>query len=87
MNKSGLKEVKMKLRPDAIESVKYISQESGIENLTQVVVDCIGFGKWAVDKNKEGAEIYAEYPDGTRERIELTLFGDAGRDVEITKSN
>jgi hypothetical protein len=66
--------VSMRFKKDTVESVKSLKAATGVQNRTQITVDAITLAKWYVDRTREGAEIYAEYPDGSRETIAMPRF-------------
>jgi len=68
------KVVSMRFQPDTLRNVQFLKEATGVENRTQITVDAIGLAKWYVEKMREGAKVYAEYPDGSRESVVMPRF-------------
>jgi hypothetical protein len=61
--------VSMRFRPETVDRVRFLQKVTGVENRTQITAEAIALAKWWVKKKKEGAKVYAEYPDGERESV------------------
>ena len=61
--------VSMRFQPETVDRVSFLRKETGIDNRTQITAEAIALAKWWVKKKKEGAKLYAEYPDGERESV------------------
>lgn len=63
--------VSMRLQPETVDRVNLLMDATGKENRTQLTAEAIALAAWWVEAKEKGAEIYAEYPDGEREKIVL----------------
>jgi hypothetical protein len=79
--------VSMRFQPDTLRNVEFLKTVTGLENRTQLAADAIALAAWYAARTKEGAEIYAEYPDGEREKVSAPRLEatqqDENRVVEI----
>lgn len=61
--------VSMRLQPETIDAINYIRDVTGIDNRTQIAASAIALARWWIERKETGAKLYAEYPDGERERV------------------
>lgn len=63
------KHVSMRLRSSTLDKVNLLQEQTNARNRTEAVARAIDLAAWWVQKQQEGAKVYAEHPDGTRESV------------------
>jgi ABC-type transport system involved in Fe-S cluster assembly fused permease/ATPase subunit len=61
--------VSMRLRSKTLEKVNVLQSDTDARNRTEAIARAIDLAAWWIQKQKEGAKVYAEHPDGTRESV------------------
>jgi hypothetical protein len=61
--------VSMRLRSETLEKVNVLQSDTDARNRTEAIARSIDLAAWWIQKQKEGARVFAEYPDGTRESV------------------
>lgn len=65
--------ISMKLQKEAVQKVEELVRVTNAPNKTQIVANSVGVFYWIAQSISQGGRIYVEYPDGTKQ--ELQIFG------------
>lgn len=61
----------MRLSPETVKRVEDLQEEIGVDEKVEVVARSVALAEWWAEKRRQGAEIYAEHPDGSREFVRI----------------
>lgn len=76
-NSNDKRHVSMRLRSTTLDKVNVLQEETNARNRTEAIARAIDLAAWWISKQREGAEVFAEHPDGTRESVVV-----AGLEIE-----
>jgi hypothetical protein len=63
--------IQMRLQPKSMQRINDLTDLTGIRNRTQLIANSIELTEELVKNAKDGAKIYIERKDGTRELIKI----------------
>ena len=66
--------VQMRLQPKTMERIDNLSTITGTTNRTQLIATSVELAEELMSSAKDGAKIYVERPDGSRELIKIVGF-------------
>jgi hypothetical protein len=64
--------VQMRLQPDTLERIEKLSKLTQMDNRAQLISSAIRLTDDMINLVKNGAKLYIEKPDGTKELIKIT---------------
>jgi DNA-binding response OmpR family regulator len=64
--------VQMRLQPDTMERIEKLSKLTQMDNRAQLISSAIRLTDDMIDLVKNGAKLYIEKPDGTKELLKIT---------------
>ena len=64
--------VQMRLQPDTLERIEKLSKLTQMDNRAQLISSAIRLTDDMINMVKNGAKLYIEKPDGTKELLRIT---------------
>jgi|GEM_PF-2499605 len=71
---NGTTLVQMRLQPRTMERIDNLSAITGTTNRTQLIATSVELAEELMSSAKQGAKIYIEKPDGSKELIKIIGF-------------